>query len=138
MFSIHFTSSNEKTKYKMLDSVIPTEVVKRYVWFNDEDEDQVFMINENNDFLFKKSCYKGDEFLQTLSSTMYYVVSVRLTASDSTLGAGKTIEPENKKIQIKIEDGKYVEILADNKEDADLLFHNALAKDFCDAAMNRI
>ena len=59
MFSIHFTSSNEKTKYKMLDSVIPTEVVKRYVWFNDEDEDQVFMINENNDFLFKKSCYKG-------------------------------------------------------------------------------
>lgn len=37
MFSIHFTSSNEKTKYKMLDSVIPTEVVKRYVWFNDED-----------------------------------------------------------------------------------------------------
>ena len=52
MFSIHFTSSNEKTKYKMLDSVIPTEVVKRYVWFNDEDEDQVFMINENNDFLF--------------------------------------------------------------------------------------
>ena len=27
MFSIHFTSSNEKTKYKMLDSVIPTEVV---------------------------------------------------------------------------------------------------------------
>ena len=138
MFSIHFTSSNEKTKYKMLDSVIPTEVVKRYVWFNDEDEDQVFMINENNDFLFKKSCYKGAEFLQTLSSTMYYVVSVRLTASDSTLGAGKTIEPENKKIQIKIEDGKYVEILADNKEDADLLFHNALAKNFCDAAMNRI
>lgn len=65
MFSIHFTSSNEKTKYKKLDSVIPTEVVKRYVWFNDEDEDQVFMINENNDFLFKKSCYKGDEFLQT-------------------------------------------------------------------------
>lgn len=56
MFSIHFTSSNEKTKYKMLDSVIPREVVKRYVWFNDEDEDQVFMINENNDFLFKKSC----------------------------------------------------------------------------------
>ena len=78
------------------------------------------------------------EFLQTLSSTMYYAVSVRLTASDSTLGAGKTIEPENKKIQIKIEDGKYVEILADNKEDADLLFHNALAKNFCDAAMNRI
>ena len=29
-------------------------------------------------------------------------------------------------------------ILADNKEDADLLFHNALAKNFCDAAMNRI
>ena len=57
MFSIHFTSSNEKTKYKMLDSVIPTEVVKRYVWFNNEDEDQVFMINGNNDFLFKKSCY---------------------------------------------------------------------------------
>lgn len=138
MFSIHFTSSNEKTKYKMLDSVIPTEVVKRYVWFNDEDEDQVFMINENNDFLFKKSCYKGDEFLQTLKSTIYYVVSVRLTASDSTLGVGRTIEPENKKIQIKIEDGKYVEILADNKEDADLLFHNALAKNFCDAAMNRI
>ena len=138
MFSIHFTSSNEKTKYKMLDSVIPTEVVKRYIWFNDEDEDQVFMINENNDFLFKKSCYKGDEFLQTLKSTIYYVVSVRLTASDSTLGVGRTIEPENKKIQIKIEDGKYVEILADNKEDADLLFHNALAKNFCDAAMNRI
>ena len=138
MFSIHFTSSNEKTKYKMLDSVIPTEVVNRYVWFNDEDKDQVFMINENNDFLFKKSCYKGDEFLQTLKSTIYYVVSVRLTASDSTLGAGRTIEPENKKIQIKIEDGKYVEILADNKEDADLLFHNALAKNFCDAAMNRI
>lgn len=66
MFSIHFTSSNEKTKYKMLDSVIPTEVVKRYVWFNDEDEDQVFMINENNDFYLKNLVTKEMNFFRLL------------------------------------------------------------------------
>lgn len=130
MFSVHLTSSNEDTKYKMLDSIIPNEVAKKYIWFNNDDEDQVFLINENNDFLFKKSCYKGEELLQTLNSTMYYVVSVRLTALDHTLGSGRILESENKKIQIKIEDGKYIEILSDNKEDAELFFQNALAKNF--------
>jgi hypothetical protein len=130
MFSVHLTSSNEDTNYKMLDSIIPNVVAKKYIWFNDENEDQVFLINENHDFLFKKSCYKGDEFLQTLNSAMYYVVSVQLTALDHTLESGRILESENKKIQIKIEDGKYVEILSDNKEDAELFFQNALSKNF--------
>lgn len=130
MFSVHLTSSNEDTKYKMLDSIIPNVVAKKYIWFNDENEDQVFLINENNDFLFKKTCYEGWELIKLLKSSMYYVVSVKLTALNHTQNYGVISGLENIKVSIKIEDGKYVEILSDNKEDAELFFQNVLSKNF--------
>lgn len=130
MFSVHLTSSNEDTKYKMLDSIIPNEIAKKYIWFNDNDEDQVFLINENNDFLFKKTCYEGWELIKLLKSSMYYVVSVKLIALNHTQNYGVISGLENIKISIKIEDGKYVKIISDNKEDAELFFQNALSKNF--------
>ena len=110
MFLVYLTSSNEDTKYKMLDFIIPNEVVKKYTWFNDENEDQVFLINKNNDFLFDKSCYKGNELLEIINSSRYYVVSVKLIALDVTRDQEVSADSENKKseIIIKVEDGKYV------------------------------
>lgn len=140
MFSVNFTSSNEDTKYKMLDSIIPNEVVKKYAWFNDENEDQVFLVNENNDFLFDKSYYEGNELLEIIKSSMYYVVSVKLIALDCTRDQMVSVDSENEteKIIVKVEDGKYVKILSDSKEDAQLFFLNALTNNFTSAYIEEI
>ncbi len=140
MFLVYLTSSNEDTKYKMLDFIIPNEVVKKYTWFNDENEDQVFLINKNNDFLFDKSCYKGNELLEIINSSRYYVVSVKLIALDVTRDQEVSADSENKKseIIIKVEDGKYVKILSNNREDAESFFQNALANNFPVVSINEI
>lgn len=65
---------------KIFDLILNNIDISKYYWTNIERENQVFLLNESNDFLFEKSQYSGIEFEMLIRNNEYYAVFVKLQA----------------------------------------------------------
>lgn len=65
---------------KLFEKILEDIDVVKYNWENIENENQVFLFNKNNDFLFTKSFYTGHEFKKLISFNEYYSIFVHLQA----------------------------------------------------------
>ena len=65
---------------KLFEKILHDIDIIKYTWENIENDNQVYRLNKNNDFLFTKPFYTGYEFKKLISSNNYYSIFVHLHA----------------------------------------------------------
>ena len=121
---------------KLFEKILHDIDIIKYTWENIENDNQVYRLNKNNDFLFTKPFYTGYEFKKLISSNNYYSIFVHLHAyfTNELLKIDSYYDFLNSKCQmiILLTDSIFVEVYCKDVTIIQTLKQNAKKNSFKD------